>query len=609
MADVTLAVLSYASAPTGRARWGPVWFWPSRRSLILALLAVGAFAWLALRHEPWTHVRSFDADEANRPGFTADGLFLTFEGARGANLWEPATGRHVRTVVPRLAAGRETPYATESGRGVLVIPQNGMPAAYYDARPGASASQPTILPNPIGWGATIERVSPGTPYVITQTYQFPGPKFEPYGGETLYLWELSAGSPPKVRSLPYPLRVKLSADGSRLIQWRDRPKCSVVLVEAPSLRVVWEKQFPGMRIRDAGFAVEGGEDVFAVIVQPLEAPAAGAVRKDIIEVRSSKTGELRHRIDVPAAPAYAVGEPTWYTLSGGGRTLALVGSPRPGAGGLPLSTSVEFWDVASGRKIGVRYVWREGAFGFRGPDDRYFSYEPASGSVAQYDPRYASPVARLRWPGRAPAWGYGTRSADGRAVFCMAMVRSGSGVRFVVELYRKTGWDCAESPLGVIAMPPAWGSTLAFVALCVSLHGDARRRAVGVAPRLFAPISLIVLLAALPRALHLLLVAATQNRLLLTPALLLVGCAIGLGTGGRFWRVVMMAMLAGQLSLSVYCLYRVKVLGVRGSSPIEILDRNWVLPHLPVAVVLGLATLLIPFLIYALARKRSHLLG
>ena len=606
MTDQTPAVLSYASAPVDRVPWGPVWFWPSRRSVVLAVLTIGAFMWLARRHEPWTHVRSFATDEVNTPGFTADGLLLTFDGARGANLWDPKTGQHLRTVVPRLTPGDEAAYAMDGGRRVLVLGEDGEPGLIYDARPPPAAPRPPVtVPNPIGWRADLHQACPGGPYVITRASTLAGRWFQPYGSRTLYLWSLREGAKTltadDMRLLPFPAVAKFSPDGSLILQWRDWPAAGFVLLEARTLREVAKADYPDVRIRDAGFAPAGGRNVFCVVTQRRSLPA-GQAATDEIEVRSCETGGILHRFSVPAAPNAGFGQTRYYNISGGGKTLALVG--RPQASGAWMD-SIEFWEVSTGRTIAVRNSgfphWN---FRFTGPDDRYVDFDPSALGLAVYQPRYAHPVAYLP-ADESPRWGNAIYSSHGRYLVCIGMRPNKGPGRdtYGVTLFRKTGWDCPESPVGMLAMPPAWAVAATFVALCVSLHHDARRRAVSRTPRLLLPLSLLILLAALPRAVHFLLVGSVQQRLLLTPAVIVVICAIGLGTWSRFWRVVMMAALAGQVSLNLICVHALKKAGMMSFSKVDVLDRNWEIPHLPVLMALVMASVLIPVLMYRLAAR------
>src|SRR5436190_20939870 len=91
--------LEYASAATAREPWGPLLFRPSRRSVLLLLLAGLTAWWLAARHHPWTlaaWVPYAQDDQRYRVDeFTfLDGAGLvTRHGA--VRLWDPSNGRIV----------------------------------------------------------------------------------------------------------------------------------------------------------------------------------------------------------------------------------------------------------------------------------------------------------------------------------------------------------------------------------------------------------------------------------------------------------------------------------------------------------------------------------
>src|SRR5438093_12154716 len=87
-------VLEYSGRDAGR--WGPLFFKPSLRTSVLALLAIAATTWLALRHEPWRRVNTFPISDGEIT-LTPGGNLLSFSRIE-ANLYDATTGRLINSV-------------------------------------------------------------------------------------------------------------------------------------------------------------------------------------------------------------------------------------------------------------------------------------------------------------------------------------------------------------------------------------------------------------------------------------------------------------------------------------------------------------------------------
>jgi hypothetical protein len=205
-----------------------------------------------------------------------------------------------------------------------------------------------------------------------------------------------------------------------------------------------------------------------------------------------------------------------------------------------------------------------------------------------YDADSGQPLAGL--PGMVGGIERADVSPDGRRV----AVSDNGGLR----LYRKVGLECRESHLGVLGMPHVWLLGGLLVALVFSLRADARRSssAAFLSPAA-SVLALLILVLALPRTFHAVLAGLT-GEWLMTPAPLLLACAIGLCGGGRFWRLATLVVLACLLPLDAYCTFAVRRAGFLTPYPLEVIDRTFEIPRLIVFCTMALFTgLIVPALV------------
>jgi hypothetical protein len=170
-----------------------------------------------------------------------------------------------------------------------------------------------------------------------------------------------------------------------------------------------------------------------------------------------------------------------------------------------------------------------------------------------------------------------------------------------IAFYRKTGPDCPESAWGALAFPHVW----LLIALATAAAFSLRRDADHASSDLTLPVArfaLVLFLIALPRTLHV-LVATCIGEGFLTPAPLILLAAIGLATGGRFWRLVTLTILAAAFPVDLYCLYLLKHAGLGERSSTLMFDRSYAVPHLAVFMTLLIFTVLIPVGLYVLSRR------
>src|SRR5207249_4318189 len=113
--------------------------------------------------------------------------------------------------------------------------------------------------------------------------------------------------------------------------------------------------------------------------------------------------------------------------------------------------------------------------------------------------------------------------------------------------------------------------------------------------------ALVLFLIALPRTLHVLAATCIGERFF-TPAPLILFASMGLATGGRFWRLVTLTILAAAFPLDLYCLYLVKHAGLAERTSMLLFDRTYAVPHVAVFMILMIFTALIPVGLYLLSR-------
>lgn len=246
------------------------------------------------------------------------------------------------------------------------------------------------------------------------------------------------------------------------------------------------------------------------------------------------------------------------------------------------------FDLATSRPLSQRPFSGKTEIGFFPDGRKLIAAAPDTRDLAIYYPDRPDPIAILP---QTPGFISLRRiSPDGRTIALM-------DDHDVVHLYHPTGPDCPESTLGLFAFPHTALLLALLIAAALSLRHDAARHA---PPHAHHLLSLLLLLATLPRTYHFLL-AAALGHLLLTPAPLLLLSAIALRTGATLWRWTAFTLLTLQLPLNLLCLHHLRKQSLPASTPIP-LDRTWHIPNLPLLLALALLTFAILPALYHLAR-------
>jgi hypothetical protein len=293
----------------------------------------------------------------------------------------------------------------------------------------------------------------------------------------------------------------------------------------------------------------------------------------------------------------ATGEPLrWFTtgrtvnkeISPDGEQVAIVGFNS--AGNYELS----ILDVKTGPGSARRVLdyHNSAPLRFFPEGRRLLTSGPEYRSLAVYDIESLKPLAILR--GQVHDLFHLAVSPD--ASYLAAYARDNT-----IAFYRKTGPDCPESAWGALAFPHVW----LLIALATAAAFSLRRDADHASSDLTLPVArfaLVLFLIALPRTLHV-LVATCIGEGFLTPAPLILLASIGLATGGRFWRLVTLTMLAAAFPLDLYCLYLVKHAGLAERTSRLLFDRTYAVPHLAIFMILVVFTALIPIGLYLLSRR------
>jgi len=146
--------LEYANRETLPPRWGPIFFRPSRVTLVLTLLTAAAATWLALRHDPWRRLATF-ATAKETVTFTRDGLVLVSPGTPDvqplgntpwphpdstparAEFFDPATGRLVRRTPLDFDPSHAQRMVLAGGEQFLWWPLDNSKGTLVDLRSGA----------------------------------------------------------------------------------------------------------------------------------------------------------------------------------------------------------------------------------------------------------------------------------------------------------------------------------------------------------------------------------------------------------------------------------------------------------------------------------------
>ena len=580
--------LDYASPRHDRPRWGPILFRPSRRTLLLALLTAATALWLSRRHEPWHHVAIPANAEFARIVFTPSGKLLVLD-HHTARVFDPRTGHLFHALgerSPATAAHAPDILSIRGGREVVKV--HGDHVVLYDTDTGAvlgTYDRPMIAgARPRVWFASAptgrklfleaERVS--KPYD-------PDEKGDPESLQAvrLYTWDLNAPSAAPVPAHPFPgsPHTQITWDATALA-FDDRGGR-----RAP--------QDPAVRLFDA---VTGKP--IPLDPPPPNAGFFGAFSADSnwmvltdtamldFWIYSVRTGK---RLSVIPRPA-KVATHTLVEPSPDGRYVAHGRHPWGWT-----DPSLDLYDpsapaapIASRTILGSNLVRPR----FSPDGTRLFARADGYGQSALYDLPRLRRVARLPGPmGLYDA----TFSPNG-----LHLASRGTDGR--LHVYNKVGLECRESPLGLLGMPHAWLFLVLLPLAALSLQADAQRRTASALPSAPSLLPALLLLAALPRTAQAAL-SACLGHILLTPAPLLLLCAIGLATRSRFWRTATMITLAATAAVELHCLLHLRRAGLTSTTTLPILDRSIDVPNVLLTPSLLLASLAALAALVLIARR------
>jgi WD40 repeat protein len=574
---VAPTLLEYASPAATREPWGPILFRLSWRSVFLFVLAAAAVTWLALRHEPWRMVGTIAADYRCSPLFTSDNRILAFDTREGVNLYDPATGRRIRNVLPSIDTGTYRYFVQKNGEQILALPYTERTALLYDVASGRVVER---LPNPDRLGSLLVAVAPDGPRVISREQGHsggpPSPKF--------YWWNLSGRRTATQPTLfPFGGMVSFSPDGGHLLG-RGGDGRGIIVADGHTLQIIARVPLPRPTLLTQGnFA-----DADHILI------VADSPRGELVTILSARTGAVLSSVTTDAPSAF-------FVLSDDAQLLASMDYSARSSSIPPRSTTIEIREATTGKLLwshGALYAWSARFFP---RSHRLLAGNEIRPALAIIDATHDQPLAVLS--SAAPQFGIVPApeiSQDGETI-----VTAGDELGKTLALYRQTGWDCSESHLGALVFPQTWLTVVLFAALCTSLARDARRARPASVNR--PPSSVVttgLLLIAVVVTLYFVLTAAL-GRWTLTPAPLLLVAAMGLFTHSRAWRAITLWLMAGMLPVSLLLAYRVYRSGVWSASVWPVLDRYYSIPHIAPFVGLCAAGAVLPIGIFFLSRPRT----
>ena len=568
-------LLEYAPA-SERSPLGGLFFRPSIPSLVFLLLVSLPILWLVERHTPWTRrstiasVMPYDHGQC----FTRDNHLITWNAADGLFAIDLATGKVDRTILPTIDPRNFIIYPLNGGRRVAAITIGATTRPVYDTATGHEVDQ-IATPEPKNLGLISDDgtrlISPnsrGAYAVWDLTSKLPADQMKPMANLNTY-------------------NVWFALDGKRIIQGFDH---SYSVLDAKDLRPIAHTSFSD----DGSISIHHGHAAVGPYFEiSVRFPSESGVPPRF-EVRSSLDGSLLDVHTVTGRAAFVVWSPDL--------SIKAVGVFTSGIWRERLS--VDFIDRATGKLLKI-HPTREMEFPRFFPDSRRYLVTTHNGpqaGVAVYDLHHVQPIARLDLPAvvRGAPPNYSLLVApDSQTI----LAHDGSAY----HILRRTGRDCPESHLGILAFPQTWLIVLFLSAAALSLLKDAQRS------RSFSNLPPPRLMSTILFALALVLtlrftLEACLGHLIYSGAPALLVCAIGLGTGSRIWRFLTLAGLCATLPLYLYYLNQMRNTGLRTIQAWSLFDRIYEVPQsLPFAILL-LTTVAVLAAIVQLARPRAALL-
>ncbi|HSI34028.1 MAG: WD40 repeat domain-containing protein [Phycisphaerae bacterium] len=524
-------ILTYAT-PAPRRRWGPIFFAPSRASLLCFAVAALAWVWLYFRHTAWREFmtieqgsqsrrgRSYSTPTSDPPRFTPDNLLITSDAKRGTELWDPASGHRVRSVAP----GRIAPERFFDRNARFLIPSGEPGAGLYN----------TITGDRVGPNRPPRQ---GPPATVPNTSS----SMSADGTRILDVALFRSSSEPGHLAIDVQLvDVHDPADGPpRRIAQIDRATGTTAMT--PDSRVLIAADGGDILVRDL-------TDGRLLVSTPLGISGANWIQF-LPSADSSRFAILTSKDNGLCVQIRAVANARLLTQFWRPAFSSCEFSPnldRALIQLLPRASELEVVDTATGQAL-ARRDW-DAASPYPLADGRRFVSYGDDLRTHLFDLNSLRRIASFD-PGAVMAWDL-TLSPGGNSI-------AGRNHAGNVAVFRRTGPDCPESVAGIFAFPHLYLFAIAFAAAAIYLARDARRRGDraatdAVLPTLRWSPAVLLVAAGLLTAHDLLRVAlgfgvnwAAPERLIAGPVLLLA--AWHLPTRSRFWRYVSIALLLAAL--------------------------------------------------------------
>jgi len=396
-------------------------------------------------------------------------------------------------------------------------------------------------------------------------------------------------------TLPFPDVALFSPGATRIVQWRTKPRGGVLLVDAKSLDVIWKDEgnfeVRGARFLDADTlcvakftwrSVGFSEDIYA--------PQAG---DDVLELRSAADGRLLQSVTIPNTPQSNA--KMWYAFSADRSVVAAVTPADERIFSEPARTETR--SVPAGTLLSSRTLLDWDIL-FLGKSRRWVGTEIETGSLAIMEPGYSHPMAVLTRNSSL----YRVQTAESADGQYLAVTGSAGGAR-TAQVFKRTGWECRESSLGILGMPHVWLLMLLTCAASRFWWNDGRRRT-GEANQRDRWCSGILMTGAVVASLHWFLSTAV-GRGYWTPAPILFLSGLGMASGARGWRVMGMVILCAAVAAGAAWIWQLRAeIRPQGSAWI-ILDRYWNMPRLAAVWGAGILVGICVLLLIALAGRRG----
>lgn len=593
--------------------WAGAIFRPSFRSLVLLLLIAPTIVWVGRRHVPWRADAFVPSElDGRRPSPTYDSHvwflpnneLLAFSQATGVSRVDLATGKIVKTIS---SCERGTGYLELDHGLMAVVPSHSATLEIHDVQSGSKVRE---LPNPLGANYSFVAMSGDGSRMVTGAFQRrilrsstqPGTVAQSSPQRTTRppRTALSARPIPRPRTLP--VRVIAPRTERNIVVWN--------LTEHPSMESIKPHETLSA-YNVVSFADKQG--LLVIENSSGQAVVDLSTMRQVLKLANPMTGTPHQfgtdRVIVNTVAGVAT---TTHLYDATGKEIdRFVGTApfgywsrdlslrveRTGANRSAVVSRTDLVDRRTGRVVRSMSDRMSPPRFFS--DSKKFVVTTQIGSRFQtgiYDLRHVQPLAVLD---DEPAAGFMPDVIDVAPDDNTILKRLRLPTRNGYLLFHRTGWDCPESALGMLAFPHVWLLAVLIMLASVSLMNDARASAALESAHLPGLIMAGLWLASAVLTIDFVLEACRGNWLR-SPAPLLLVLTIGLAGRSRFWRVAGFIILSAAIGWC--CLIVSKI---PASNVVGILDRNYDIPQrfrtaIMVASIVGL---LICIVLLALPRR------